>query len=171
MDITSKFIIGSEEGIRQLFFLKNAQIRGMYENVASADELDHYLSEQLNHREAINDLNDLSTQLIVLFVGDEPAGYTILKNSFQRPEVLEGKKALHYSTFYILPEHDHPETRQSLWKKCLSAARTYEEAYWTETLQSDPLIPFFEECGFVIHEKSVMPPFQQPSVTLIKYNR
>ena len=171
MDIEVKFTIGSEEGIGQLFFLQNAQIRGQYEDVTDSGQLDLYIKEKLNHRNVINDLNDLSTQLLVLFVESKPAGYTIIRNSFERPEVLEGKRVINYSSFYILPEYNNPETRQALWKKCVSITRTFDEAYWIETLQSDPLVPFFEECGFAIHEQSVMKPFDQPSVVLIKYNQ
>jgi hypothetical protein len=57
-----------------------------------------------------------------------------------------------------------------LWKKCLSIARTFDEACWIETLENDPLISFFEESGFVIHEKSVMEPFEQASVIFNKIN-
>ncbi|CDN72925.1 hypothetical protein [Elizabethkingia anophelis] len=170
MDIAVRFTIGSEEGVNQLLMLQKAQIKGRYENVTSAEQLNNYISEHLNHRNTINELNDLSTQLLILFVEDKPAGYTIIRNSFQRPAVLEGKRVINYASFYILPEYDSPETRQALWKKCLSIVRTFDEALWIETLENDPLIPFFEESGFAIHEKSVMEPFGQASVTLIKYN-
>ena len=170
MDIAVRFTIGSEEGVNQLFMLQNAQIKGQYKNMVDTEQLNDYIKEHLNHRNTINELNDLSTQLLILFVEDKPAGYTIIRNSFQRPAVLEGKRVINYTSFYILPEYDNMETRQALWKKCLSIARTFDEACWIETLENDPLIPFFEESGFAIHEKSVMEPFGQASVTLIKYN-
>ena len=169
MDIAVRFTIGSEEGVSQLLMLQNAQIKERYENVVDTKQLKNYINEHLNHRNTINELNDLSIQLLILFVEDKPAGYTIIRNSFQRPAVLEGKRVINYAFFYILPEYNSPETRQALWKKCLSIARTFDEACWIETLEKDPLISFFEESGFVIHEKSVMDPFEQASVILIKY--
>ena len=64
-------------------------------------QLKNYINEHLNHRNTINELNDLSTQLLILFVEDKPAGYTIIRNSFQRPAVLEGKRVINYAFLYF----------------------------------------------------------------------
>ncbi len=166
MNIVSKFTVGSEDGIGQLFFLREAQIREMYANVTPPSGLLIYIKAELNYESAINELNDLSTQMIIVSVDNEPVGFAIFKHSPNFPDILLGKKALHYSSFFILPEHDLPEVCSSLWQKCLSVTKSYD-AHWIEVLENDPLIPFLESCGFIKHTQSLMPPFDQRSFIMI----
>ncbi|HEX2846942.1 MAG TPA: hypothetical protein VHN59_10370 [Chitinophagaceae bacterium] len=168
MDIVSKFTVASEQGINDLFFLKEAKYKEMYKEVIDADILDHYINEQLDHVNAVNELNSLGNQMIILYVKNEPAGFAIVKKTSTYPEVLRGKRILNYSFFYIHPRYDNSETRASLWQKCLSVSKM-QDAVWIELLQNDPLVPFFERCGFIIQEKAVMVPFNQASYFLIRY--
>ncbi|MFC7523092.1 hypothetical protein ACFQRK_04015 [Parapedobacter sp. GCM10030251] len=167
MDIVSKFTIASDEGLHNLFVLKEAQIRGMYKDSVKKEQLDKYMKQQLDEKEAINDLNNLSTQMATVYINNTPAGYAIMRQSVSRPEVLTNQKVINYSVFYIMPEHDHDETRNSLWNKCLSVTQRYD-AIWIELLQTDPLIPFLESCGFKIQEQSQMKPFDKDSYILIR---
>lgn len=166
MNIISKFTVGSEQGIDQLFDLKRTELKQMYGNIIEPLQLDTYIESQLDRRNAINELNDLNTQMIIVFVDNEPAGYAVMKSTFHQPKILSEKKAVQISSFFILQEYDTPETRQSLWQKCLSVTRSYH--HWIEVLQTNPLITFLESCEFKIDEQLRMEPFDIPSYSMIR---
>jgi len=167
MSIISKFTIATEEGLAVLFQLREAQIRNLYTSVTEADSLNQYLSQQLNHKETILELNDLSTQMLTVYDNEIPAGYVMIKQVNQ-PTVLADKKVINLASFYIDPNHNQEEVRASLWNKTLSLTRQYD-AIWLEVLQHDPLLPCFTEWGFEISEERVMQPFEQPSYLLIRW--
>ena len=168
MNIISKFAVGSDEGIDQLFSLRVHQLKDMYNNLLEFQELENYIKEQLDHRAIINDLNDLSTQLIMTFVENKPVGYIILKNSYDQPKFLADKKAIQIKSFFILSKYDSIETRQSLWQKCFSVTRSYN--HWIELPQNDPSISFLEKCEFKIIKQCKMKPFGIPSHIPVRLN-
>lgn len=168
MNIISKFAVGSDEGIDQLFSLREHQLKDMYENLLGSQELENYMKKDLDHRTTVNDLNDLSTQLIMTFIENKPVGYIIMKNSYDQPKFLADKKAIQIKSFFILSEYDSIETRQSLWKKCFSITRSYN--HWIELPQNDPSISFLERCEFKIIEQSKMKPFGIPSHIMVRLN-
>lgn len=167
MDIVSKFAVASEQGIDTLFRLSEARYRHIYGKMVPKDELHRFLEQQLNFRDAVNELNALGNQMVILEVDKNPVGVALIKQSHVFPEVLEGRRIRTCALFYILPEHDTEESRRSLWEKCLSIC-TNLDAVWLEVHQDDPLVPFFKSNGFVIHRESLMP-FAQPSYILIRY--
>jgi len=168
MDIVSKFMVASEESINDLFFLKKARYKDMYGNIVRPDQLNPYIDEQLDYGNAVRELNNFNNQTIIVYFKNEPAGFALIQQTAGYPEALKGKRTLNYSCFYILSKYDNNETRDSLWQKCLSAGRM-SDAVWIEALQSDPFVPFLEDRGFEVHERSYMLPFEQPSYILIQY--
>jgi predicted acetyltransferase len=166
MNIISKFAVGSDESIDQLFSLREYQLKDTYENLLESQELKNYIKEQLDHKTTINELNDLSTQLIMTFVENKPVGYIILKNSYYQPKVLADKKAIQIISFFILSEYDNIETRQSLWQKCFSVTRSYN--HWIELPKNDPSISFLAKCEFKIIEQCEMKPFNIPSHVMVR---
>ena len=169
MNIISKFAVGSDEVIDQLFSLRVHQLKLMYEDQLEVQALENYLQEELDHRTTINELNDLSTQLIMTFIDNKAVGYIILKNSYYQPESLADKKAIQIKSFFILSEYDTIETRQSLWQKCFSVTRSY--SHWIELPHKDPSLSFLEECEFKIVEQSTMKPFDFPSHIMVRLNK
>lgn len=169
MHIISKFAVASETGLETLFFLKKTKLKDMYETVVPAQEFALFLEQQLQYRTTVDELNDWGTQLLVVYADEVPAGFAMANQSNHFPEVLQGKKNLHFSYFYILPEYDTTEIRTSLWHKCLSISTRYE-AIWLELLQNDPLLPFLESSGCILHETSRMKPFSLPSHILIRFS-
>lgn len=167
MDIVSKFTIASDEGLYNLFLLKETQIREMYNSSVPEEQLEEYIEQQLSEKDAVNDLNNLSTQMVTVFIEGVPVGYAIMRQSLSEIEILASQKAIHYGSFYIIAEYNNAETRASLWNKCLSVTRSYD-IIWIELLQSDPLISFLADCGFKIQEESEMKPFNKPSYILIR---
>lgn len=166
MDITTKFTIASEEGLKNFFFLRDARISGMYEEDIEEYRLNEYRENQHDHKEAVNELNNLTTQMVTVFVKNAAAGYFLLKHSVP-PEPLKGKKVTFLESFYILPEYDKHEVRQTLWNKCTSITRAYD-ALWTEMLQEDPFLPYLKHQGFTIHAPAKMKPFDKASYILIR---
>lgn len=166
MDIISKFTIGSEEGLRHLFSLRKTQYTELYQNKVEQDKLNAYITLQLDAKEAILELNNLSTQMLSVFVKEEPVGYVLIKQA-PSPEVLKDLKVINYAPFYINKNYNNAEVRESLWNKSMSLVRSYD-AIWIEVLQDDPLIPSLEEWGFKIEEESVMEPFNKPSYIMIR---
>ncbi|WP_267740751.1 hypothetical protein [Myroides injenensis] len=169
MDIISKFTIASEEGLNYLFDLRSAQYTQMYQQTIAADALNNYIATQLNPKEAILELNDLSTQMLSVFVKDQPVGYVLIKQT-PSPKVLEDLTVINYASFFIRPEYYLPEVKESLCNKSLSLTRNYD-AIWIEVLQDDPLISSLEEWGFKIEEQSLMAPFGKASFIMIRRNQ
>lgn len=167
MSIISKFTIATEEGLAVLFQLREAQIRNLYTSSTDTASLNQYITQQLDHKETILELNDLSTQMLTVYNKEIPAGYVMIKQVDQ-PAVLADKKVINLASFYIEPNQNQEEVRASLWNKTLSLTRQYD-AIWLEVLQQDPLLPYFKAWGFEISEEKVMQPFEQPSYLLIRW--
>lgn len=165
MNIISKFVVGSEYGVDLLFELKEAQLRNLYENTEKTEKITLFIENELDRRATINQLNDLTTQLIIAFENDKALGYAMIKNSYNRPSAIEAEKAVELF-FYILPEYQHAGVFEALWQKCLSVTRNY--SYWTEILQNDVLLLAWQSCGFRISEESVWKPFDLKSYILVK---
>lgn len=79
MQIISKFAVGSDKGIDDLFDIKKAVIRNTYKENIPQDTIENYIKEHLDHRKMINVLNDLSNQLIMVYVDEQAVGYSLLK--------------------------------------------------------------------------------------------
>jgi len=169
MEITTRFTIASEEGLKNFFFLRNNRLSGMYGGDIEEEQLKQYKEKLADHKETVSELNNLTTQMITVFVNDAPAGYALLKQS-AAPEELKGQKTLRLDSFYILPQYDGEDVRDALWKKCMNITRTYE-AIWMEMLQKDSFLPYMQSCGFTIYKSSQMEPFAKASYILIRRNQ
>ncbi|REC79902.1 hypothetical protein DRF60_02650 [Chryseobacterium elymi] len=161
MNIISKFTVGSEEGISDLITIIDSSVYALHKGLVAEEDIKKYIANDIDPRKMINDLNDLSNQLIIMYADDQPAGYSILKSGSGHPELPEGKKATEIC-FVILSEFDSPETRQSLWKKCRSAA-SFTDMIWLNMMAHDPLLEFLKESGFTIVADATAGPFQLPS--------
>ena len=161
MDIISKFTIGSEEGISDLIAIMDSSVYNLHKDFVAEDDIQKYIHTEIDPRKMINELNDLSNQLIMTYADQKPVGYSIVKSGSVYPGLPEGKRATEIS-FVILPEFDSPETRQSLWKKCRSAV-SFTDRIWINMLAHDPLLVFLEETGFKAIAEGKSGPFQLPS--------
>ena len=161
MDIISKFTIGSEEGISDLIAIIDSSVYALHKDYVSEDNIKNYIHKEIDPRKMINELNDLSNQLIMTYADQNPIGYSIVKSGSVYPGLAEGKRSTEIS-FVILPEFDSPETRQSLWKKCRSAV-SFADVIWINMLAHDPLLEFLKESGFKAAFDIKAGPFQLPS--------
>lgn len=160
MEIISKFTVGSEEGISDLIAIIDSSVYTLHKDFVSEEDIQKY-SKQIDPRKMINDLNDLSNQLIMTYADQKPVGYSIIKSGSLYPGIAEGKRATEIS-FAIISEFNTPEIRQSLWKKCRSAV-SFTNVIWINILAHDPLLEFLKESGFVAVADSQSGPFQLPS--------
>ncbi|HCN49737.1 MAG TPA: hypothetical protein DIT10_11705 [Chryseobacterium sp.] len=160
MEIISKFTVGSEEGISDLIAIIDSSVYTLHKDFVSEEDIQKY-SNQIDPRKMINDLNDLSNQLIMTYADQRPVGYSIIKSGSLYPGIAEGKRATEIS-FAIISEFNTPEIRQSLWKKCRSAV-SFTDVIWINILAHDPLLEFLKESGFVAVDDSQSGPFQLPS--------
>jgi len=161
MDIISKFTVGSEEGISDLIAIIDSSVYALNKEFVSEEEIKKYIQNEIDPRKMINELNDLSNQLIMAYADQKPIGYSIIKSGSLHPGIPDGKRATEIS-FVILSEFDSPEIRQSLWKKCRSAV-SFTDIVWINMLDHDPLSEFLKEVGFVSVSDSKAGAFQLPS--------
>ena len=153
MDIISKFTVGSEEGISDLITIIDSSIYTLHKEFVSEEDIKKYIQHEIDPRKMINDLNDLSNQLIMTYADQKPIGYSIIKSGSLHAGIPEGQRATEIDTL---------ETRQSLWKKCRSAV-SFTDIIWINMLDHDPLSEFLKESGFIAAESSKTGPFQLPS--------
>ncbi|MEY8760663.1 hypothetical protein [Chryseobacterium tongliaoense] len=163
MDIISKFTIGSDEGVADLLTIKTTAINNLYKEKVPDEEIKNYIGS-LDSRKMINELNDLSNQLIITYLNEQPIAYSILKSGSVYPGYSEEKRITELN-FVILQEFDTQEVRQSLWKKTRSAI-SFTDIVWMNIVTHDPLLEFMKESGFSVAEDSTMKPFSLPAYLL-----
>ncbi|RQO33813.1 hypothetical protein DBR39_22860 [Chryseobacterium sp. KBW03] len=161
MDIISKFKVGSEEGISDLITIMDSSIYTLHKEFVSEEDIKKYIHHEIDPRKMINELNNLSNQLIMTYADQKPIGYSIIKSGSLHPGIPDGKRATEIS-FVIPSEFDSAEVRQSLWKKCRSAV-SFTDIIWINMLDHDPLQEFLKESGFISTVSSKAGPFQLPS--------
>ncbi|WP_345990058.1 hypothetical protein AAEU33_20590 [Chryseobacterium sp. Chry.R1] len=162
MEIISKFTVGSDQGIDHLFAVMRPYIRNTYSGKVSSEKIEEYLAENVEYRKMINILNDLSTQLIMVFADHEPVGYCLFKSGSLYPEATEGERMTEIIDFSILPEYDQPEIRQSLWNKSRSAI-TFTDRIWISITEDDPMLSFFNSVGFEFIKTTTLKAFSLPA--------
>lgn len=168
MNIISKFTVGSEEGISDLITIIDSSVYAMYKVLVPEEDIKGYISNDIDPRKMINDLNDLSTQLIITYLDGKPVGYSILKSGTAHSSVPEGKRATEMN-FVILPEFDSSEIRDSLWKKS-KAATSFTDIIWINMMSHDPLTDYLKESGFTVGTDAVAGPFKLPS-QILQFNK
>ncbi|MET3037688.1 hypothetical protein ABXT08_16425 [Chryseobacterium sp. NRRL B-14859] len=164
MEIISKFTVGSEEGISDLITIIDSSVYSLHKDFVSEDDIKSYINNEIDPRRMINELNNLSNQLVMTYADQRPVGYSIIKSGSVYPGIPEGKRATEIS-FVIIPDLDTPEIRQSLWKKC-RAAVSFTDEIWINMLTHDPLLDFLKENGFTVIADDQTGPFRLPSYIL-----
>lgn len=158
MEIVSKFAVGSDKGIDDLFDVKKAVIRNTYKEIIPSETIENHIKQHFDHRKMINILNDLSNQLIMVFVDDQPAGYCLFKSGSSYSDSSESKKMTEIINFSIIPEYDLADVKLSLWNKVKSSIK-FTDSVWINSNQNDPQFEFFKKNGFNFVKDSVSEPF------------
>lgn len=148
VNITTKFTIGSEQGLAALSYLTRTIAVEKFSGLVPPDVLNGYIQAQFNDKRLINETNSMSNQWLVVYAGDAPAGYARITSEGARPEELRGKRSIRIADFALLKEYDKAEIMQSLFDKCMVACKAYENI-WMKEYKENPCLSFFESAGFV----------------------
>jgi len=165
MEIISKFVVGSDEGISDFFAVEKPSFFNLHKEFVPEEDIQQYMDSHFDVREKINELNDLSNQLIITYKDDIPVGYASLKGGSVYPRLPEERRSTQVF-FAILPEYHSPEIQHSLWDKCFAAAKP-TDIIWTNVLKHDPLLHFLEKVGFIAVKESKTASFSLPSSVLV----
>lgn len=162
MEIVSKFVIGSDQGMDEFFDVKKTFIRESYNVVITSEEIENYIAENFDQRKMINILNDFSNQLIMVFADQKPVGYCLFQGGFSYPDAKENQKMTAITEFAILPEYDLQDVKNALLKKVKSAIQ-FTDSIWMNISDNDAQLNFFKDQQFMFVKKSTSEPFNLPS--------
>lgn len=161
MKFNSKYTIGSEQGVSDFISIIDASITALHTGFIDKNDISKYVKNEINPRKIINDLNNLSNQLIIAYANNKPAGFCMIKSGSYTSQIPTERKAAEVS-LAILNEFDTSDIRLSLWNKCRSALM-FSEIVWTNIMVHDPTINFLKDVGFSVLAKSSAGPFLLPS--------
>lgn len=145
--IITKFTVVTEQGMDALLMLTKEISREKFSGLVEARVLEDYIAEHFNEQNLIVEVNSMSNQWLVVYTGEEPAGYARLTSKGERPACLDLKRAIRLADFGLLKKHADPAIRQSLFDKCIAVCRSYE-AIWINEYPENSLLNFFETQGF-----------------------
>ena len=117
--ITTKFIIGDNEGVALLSTLAAATTRETYGNSISETKLENYILKRFSHAALAKEMNSLTNQFLIVYSSEEPAGYAWITSGGERPAIFAGKTVARIPEFGILKKFDNDAVRKSLMDKVL----------------------------------------------------
>lgn len=158
MEIVSKFVIGSDKGVSDFLNVKKHSFINLHKGLINEKEINSYIEEHFDERKTINELNNLSNQLIITYKENLPVAYCLIKSGSRNPLFPEEKRTTEID-FAILPEYDSEEIRASLYTK-FSSATKFADIIWINILQHSKLIEFLKSKGFEIVESTLSDEFK-----------
>ncbi|MCX8523284.1 hypothetical protein OF897_05020 [Chryseobacterium formosus] len=161
MEIVSKFVIGSDKGVSDFLNVKKLAFINLHKSFISEEEINSYIEENFDERKTINELNNLSNQLIITYKENLAVAYCLIKSGSRNPLFPEEKRATEID-FAILPEHDSEEIRTSLYTK-FSSATKFADIIWINILQHNTLIEFLKSKNFELVESTLSQEFKLPA--------
>ncbi|MEZ0007646.1 hypothetical protein ABH942_003031 [Flavobacterium sp. 28YEA47A] len=168
MEITTKFIIGTEQSRNILATLAKEIATEKLVSLVEPQQLEDYIEKKFNHKNLITEMNSMSNQWLVVYVGDTPAGYACITSNGRKPKNQEGSRIMRIADFGILEKYNDTTARLSLLEKCLAISKSYD-GLWIHEYKENPLIAFFESKGFVMQdETSLHEELPLPSVFLVR---
>lgn len=166
--ITTKFIVGSEQGINALLYLGANITREKFAGKVTKQELDAYIDTNFNQGSIIIELNSFSNEYVIVYADGEPAGYGRVTTKGVRPELFKDKTLARIADFGVLARYDNSLIQKSLFEKCLSTTRM-PQVIWISTCENDPYLAFFESYGFQQDIRITAPQeWSLPPVYLVK---
>lgn len=145
--IAIKFTIGTEQGINDLAFITAATVREKFTGKIPDQELEDYIGANFNKNALREELNNLSNQYLIVYVNNEPAGYTKVTSKGIKPKVFERKTVIRIADFGVLALFSDPLVARSLFEKSLSIS-TMQEVIWISEPENSCYLELFESYGF-----------------------
>lgn len=161
MEIVSKFVIGSDKGVSDFLNVKKLSFINLHKSFVNEEDINTYIEEHFDERKTINELNNLSNQLIITYKENLAAGYCLIKSGSRHSLFPEEKKATEID-FAILQEHDSEEIRTSLYNK-FSSATKFADIIWINILQHNMLSEYFKSKDFKLLESTFSQEFKLPA--------
>lgn len=137
--IITKFAVASDKMIDELLYMTRTW---MQEHPAIVPE------GQYTKKILVDSMNSFSSQWLIAYVGDEPAGFAFLTDGGERPASLENKRIVQLSAFAVLNAYAGSDAKKSLLEKCLLVYKG-RDAMWTEQAAIQEQSAFLETYGFV----------------------
>lgn len=170
MEITTKFIIATEQGRTLLAALAKEIATEKFASLLEPQQLEDYIAKKFDDKNLIAEMNSMSNQWLVVYKGDIPAGYAYITSNGKKPKNMENVRMMRIADFGILEKYNDSAVRQSLLEKCLTISKSYD-GLWIHEYKENPLIVFFESEGFVRQEEmDELEEFALASVFLVKKN-
>src|ERR1700761_7014443 len=116
--IITKFTIATEQGINTLLYLTQNIAREKYTGRISEKELDAYIADSYNTNALLNEVNSMSNQWLVVYAGEQAAGFARITSKGERPTALAQQRAVRIADFGALKKFTDPAIIQSLFAKC-----------------------------------------------------
>lgn len=145
--IATKFTIGTEQGIDDLAFITAAAAREKFTGKIPDQELENYIGVNFNKNALREELNNLSNQYLIVYVNNEPAGYSKVTSKGIKPKVFEHKTVIRIADFGVLSMFNDPLVVRSLFEKSLSIS-TMQEVIWISESEDSSYLDLFESYGF-----------------------
>jgi len=145
--IITKFTIGTEEGINNLFLISREIAKERFIGKISDQELETYVNINFNKDTLMAELNSMSNQYLIVYADDEAAGYAKVSSKGIRPSIFNGKTLARVSDFGVLAKYEDPLIRKSLFEKCLSIS-TMQQVIWISAFEDSTDVDLFESYGF-----------------------
>jgi GNAT superfamily N-acetyltransferase len=136
--VITKFAVASDRMIDELLYLTRTW---MEEHPAIVPD------GQYTRKILVDSMNRFSSQWLIVYVGEEPAGFAFLTDGGARPEVLENKRIVQLSAFAVLQAYAATGAGKSLLEKCLAVYKG-RDAMWTELTAVQEETPLLETYGF-----------------------
>ncbi|MCX8534088.1 hypothetical protein [Chryseobacterium luquanense] len=161
MEIVSKFVIGSDKGVSDFLNVKKLSFINLHKSFINEKEINSYIEEHFDERKTINELNNLSNQLIITYKENLAVAYCLIKSGSRHSLFPEEKRTTEID-IAILQEYDSEEIRTSLYTKFTSATK-FADIIWISILQHNSLIEFLKSKGFELVRSNFSKEFKLPA--------
>ncbi|MDQ7960420.1 hypothetical protein [Flavobacterium lindanitolerans] len=153
MEITTKFIIATEQGRSLLATLAKEIATEKFTSLIEPQQLEDYIEKKFNDKNLIAEMNSMSNQWLVVYIRDTPVGYACITSNGRKPKNQEEARIMRIADFGILKKYNDTLIRQSLLEKCLAIGKSYD-GLWIHEYKENPLVAFFESEGFVMQDET-----------------
>ncbi|MEC5143868.1 GNAT family N-acetyltransferase [Chitinophaga sp. 212800010-3] len=137
-NIITKYAVASDKMVDELLHL----IRTW-----SSEHPGNEIDGQYTRKPLVNSMNSFSSQWLVTYHDDEPAGFALLTEGGERPEFTAGRRAVQLSLFAVIKKYAAAGVGNSLLEKCLHIYKN-REMMWMEPAMVQEQSVLLENYGF-----------------------
>lgn len=135
--VITKFAVASDKMLDELLYLLRTWM---------SEHPDEVPEGTYTRKILVNTMNSFSSQWLIVYAGDEPAGFAFLTDAGERPAILDNKRIVQLVAFGVLSAYAGGVVETSLLEKCMTIYKG-RDAMWTMPTAANR--PFLESGGFV----------------------